>query len=152
MLSTNTTFVLVMMKFHMMQIPSSMSPETPSILLRQMREHAVGINWLVRLNVSISLRFKVCTFMSTLPVLELVLPQWLNCRMESVGVMAKQSAHSLDAWSFHGCYCRWATCFLHTLEIHAQWLFRISLHGNQLDQNDCGHSSTWISSWSADPV
>jgi len=75
MLSTGTAYVVVMMRFLMIQIPSVMSPETPNTIVRQMRKYTVGFIWLIRLNVNISLRFEALTLILTSLDFKLVLPQ-----------------------------------------------------------------------------
>ena len=101
MLGASTVYVILMLKFYIMQIPSMMEPEVPPALLRRLKEYNIAQSWLSRLNVSMYLFSLEILYVRT-DARCLVLSQRPDCCLEGVGVMAWQAARSLDARHFHG--------------------------------------------------
>jgi len=61
MLAASTVYVILGMKFYVMQIPSAMGQEPPPALVRKLLEYNIASNWMSRLNASIYLCLRVFT-------------------------------------------------------------------------------------------
>lgn len=55
MLAANTAIIIIQLEFYIMQLPA-IGLETPPEILQKMDPYHIGLTWLVRLNVRISLQ------------------------------------------------------------------------------------------------